>query len=58
MAVVSAVGKLKTGSISAVVTRKDGRRIDLGIVSYTSRNPLKHYPMQVWIKLKRWWMGV
>lgn len=28
-------------SVHAVVTRADGRKEDLGLISYTSRNPLR-----------------
>lgn len=45
-------GEAKTQAIRAVVTRADGTVEDLGIVSYYHRNPLIHYPVNWWIKIK------
>jgi hypothetical protein len=45
-------GKAREGSISAVVTRADGRVENLGIICYWSRNPVKHWIVNQWIKVK------
>jgi hypothetical protein len=43
---------LSSASISAVVTRADGRVERLGVVSYYSKNPLKRWAVNFWIKTK------
>lgn len=42
----------KSASIHAVVTRADGRVEKLGVISFYHKNPLIHYPVNFWIKLK------
>lgn len=42
MAIVSH-GSVREASIEAVIIRADGRREDLGVVSYWHRNPLKRW---------------
>lgn len=44
--------KVADASIRAVVTRADGSTKDYGIISYYSRNWIKHYSVNAWIKLK------
>jgi len=59
MSRVSVAGrKTRYASISAEVVRKDGTRRNIGVVSFTHANPLIHYPMQAWIRVKRRWMGI
>jgi hypothetical protein len=45
-------GKAREASISAVIIRADGTRVDLGTVSYWHRNPLKRLAWRVrcWLK--------
>ena len=50
-------GKVKRASISAVVTRADGRVENLGVISYHHRNPIKHHAVNIWIKLKEKYHG-
>lgn len=42
----------KESKLSAVVTRADGTIEDLGVIAYYSKNPLKHYLVNRWIKIK------
>jgi hypothetical protein len=49
----SAVGKVKSITVEAVVIRRDGTREDLGAVAYWSSNPFKNL---AW-KLKNWVRG-
>lgn len=44
--------KIKMQTVEAVIIRADGRREELGFISFYHENPLIHYPMQLWIKLK------
>lgn len=45
-------GKACEASISAVIIRADGSRVDLGTVSYWHRNPLRRlaWRMRCWLK--------
>lgn len=43
---------MKEASIEAVVIRADGRREDLGVVSYWHRNPLKRIAWN--LRRKKW----
>jgi hypothetical protein len=47
---VEAKSENRSASIEAVVIRADGRREDLGTVSYWSKNPFKRL---LW-RIKRW----
>lgn len=51
---IHTTAKTKKASLSAVITRADGRIENLGIVAYQHRNPLIHYPMNLWIKFKEY----
>ena len=42
----------REGSIEAIVTRADGSVENLGVVSYYSRNPIKHWAVNAWIRIK------
>lgn len=42
-------GGVRESSISAVITRADGTREDLGVIAYHHRNPFKRF---IW-RLKR-----
>lgn len=44
--------KARSTAIRAVVTRADGRIIDLGLISYRHRNPFIHYAVNAYIALK------
>jgi hypothetical protein len=44
--------KVRESSVSAVVTRANGRVENFGVVSYYSRNPLKRWAVNAWIKMK------
>ncbi len=52
MSIVVANAKAKTSTIHAVVTRADGRVEDLGLIAYWSRNPLKNFAVNAFIKLR------
>lgn len=52
MTMIVSKAKAKHASIHAVVTRADGRVENLGVISYYHRNPLIHYAVNAWIKLK------
>lgn len=45
-------GKAREASISAVIIRADGTRVDLGTISYWHRNPLRRLAWRVrcWLK--------
>lgn len=45
----------KEQRIEATITRADGRVERLGVISYTSRNPLKHLAVNAWIWCKARW---
>jgi hypothetical protein len=47
---MEAESKIKEASIAAVVVRADGRREDLGVVSFWNRNPFKRL---LW-RINRW----
>lgn len=40
-------------AISAVVTRADGTVEDLGLISFSSPNPIIHWAVNLYIKTKR-----
>lgn len=44
--------KQKSTSIRAVVTRADGRKEDLGLISYRHSNPIIHFVVNAYIYLK------
>ena len=44
--------KARQASLTAVVIRADGRREDLGLISYWHRNPLIHWAVNAYIKIK------
>lgn len=44
--------KAKNAYLHAVVTRADGSVEKLGVIAYYNRNPLFHYPVNWWIKIK------
>ena len=50
MSMIVADSKVKEATIEVVVLRADGRREELGVVSYWHRNPLKRL---AW-RLKLW----
>lgn len=52
MATVHVSARAREASISAVIIRADGTRVDLGTVSYWHRNPLKRLAWRVhcWLK--------
>lgn len=45
--------KVKRAELSAVVTRADGTKEDLGMLGYTSSNPIKRIFMNILLGLKR-----
>jgi hypothetical protein len=53
MSSIKTRGGAKEMSISAVITRADGRVENLGLISYYHRNPLKRWAVQAWIFVKR-----
>lgn len=44
--------KVKRATLEAVVIRADGTREDLGMIGYTSRNPLKNALMNFYIFIR------
>lgn len=50
---IDARAKAKSTSISAVVTRADGRIENLGLISYWHKNPLLRWPVNLYIWIKR-----
>lgn len=48
MGSIKATKPVKRASIRAVITRADGSKEDLGVVSYWHKNPVK----RAWFKLK------
>ena len=46
-------GRAREASISAVITRADGRVENLGQISYWHRNPIRRW---FW-RLQQWWKG-
>jgi hypothetical protein len=55
MALVQPHARAKSSSISAVVTRADGRVEDLGIIAYWHRNPFIRWAVNfyIWIKERK-----
>lgn len=47
--------KVKDGAIYATVTRADGRVENLSVVSFYSRNWIKHYAVNAWIFVRDKW---
>jgi hypothetical protein len=47
---VEAKSNVRASSIEAVVIRADGKREDLGVVSYWNKNPFK----RLFWRIKRW----
>jgi hypothetical protein len=45
--------KRKEQTVNAVVTRADGTVIDMGVIAYYHRNPLKRLLGQLWVYLNR-----
>ena len=58
MGTVISRGGAREQSISAVITRKDGTKINIGTIAYYHKNPLKRLAVNVWIRVKRAWLGV
>lgn len=50
-------GEVREQSISAVVTRADGTIENRGVISYYSKNPIKHWAVNAWIKAKEIYHG-
>jgi hypothetical protein len=48
--------KTKT-EVTAVVTRADGRVENLGLISYDHVNPFKRWVVNLWIKIRRSFLG-
>lgn len=46
-------GRMREQSLRAVVTRADGRREELGVISYWHRNPLKRWAWKAGRMLRR-----
>ena len=44
--------EMKKASISAVITRADGRVEELGVISYYHKNPLINWIVNQWIRMK------
>lgn len=45
--------KVKRASLEAVIIRADGTRENLGMIGYTSSNPLKRFFVNLYIRIKR-----
>lgn len=45
--------KVKRAELRAVITRADGTKEDLGMLGYTSSNPIKRIFMNILLSLKR-----
>lgn len=52
MPILNAPVNSKVTSLSAVITRADGRVENLGIIAYHHQNPLINYVVNRWIKWK------
>lgn len=46
--------KARTSTVSAIVYNADGTvKQNLGAIAYYNKNPFKHYPVNLWIWVKR-----
>lgn len=54
MGIYNADARAKKTSLSAVITRADGRVENLGMIAFRHKNPLIHYPVNWWIKFKEY----
>lgn len=51
----AAASGAKCHSVGLVKTTADGRKINLGVWSYHHKNPVLHWVVNAWIKLKVFW---
>lgn len=49
---IHALPEAKSTAISAVVIRADGRRVNLGLISFKHRNPIIHWAVNLYISVK------
>lgn len=49
--------KTRESSISAVITRADGRVVNLGIIAHWHKNPFKRMAWNAYIIMKGWFNG-
>ena len=50
---INVATKAKTTAIYATVIRANGRQENRGLVAYWAKNPLKHYAVNAYLKIRR-----